>query len=452
MTFRIKKARVRDLGLGLALVAAISLPSRPAAGPPSVPPMSHPPTETPVIHVVPANSPDSSAYHSLASAIAAAHLGAVIELGPGTYDLTPQAYSEPTCGNCDAESTLVRATVGLRVTGKNIRIVGPRDRVSGTDGSHQNRAVIRTHAGYGILFENCDDCALWGVTVTEGRRDTSQHATDAAVVVKQSTVTISECTFENNIGDSTVVAHTVAGIMGIAGREGSRIQVTGNHILRNSWDGIALYRGASATIEGNVIDGVDLARGTRVGGGRGVGIGVTWNATAEIRGNLVKRYWKGIGAFMDAQVTVEDNVVEQVATWGLTLWDAGRGRPSGTFTRNVVFRSGACGASVIRTKNDPPAPGRFVENVLVQTGQDPRYDSGEPYCFQEPIARHAVPDSFIIAENVQFLNRVPGNHPAPGDLDDKEFRAKLETIRAAHARWPCLAQSEFWTAYGNPKP
>jgi len=99
MTFRIKKARVRDLGLGLALVAAISLPSRPAAGPPSVPPMSHPPTETPVIHVVPPNSPDSSAYHSLASAIAAAHLGAVIELGPGTYDLTPQAYSEPTCGN-----------------------------------------------------------------------------------------------------------------------------------------------------------------------------------------------------------------------------------------------------------------------------------------------------------------------------------------------------------------
>jgi hypothetical protein len=426
--------------LGLVLLAALFSPRGEAQVSPSG-----------VIRVVPPNIPDSTAYHDLASAVAAAQNGAVIELAPGVYDLAPQGYWEETCGNCEAESTRVHATVGLRVTGKNVRIVGPRDRVSNNDPMHRS-AVIRTHAGYGILFENCQDCALWGVTVTEGKRDTSQNATDAAIVVKESTVAIEACTLENNIGDSTLVAHTKAGIMGIAGREGSHIQATGNRILRNSWDGIALYRQASATIEGNVIDGVDLARGTRIGGGRGVGIGVTWNATANIRGNLVKRYWKGIGAFMDAQVTVEDNVVEQVATWGLTLWDAGHGHPCGTFTRNVVYRSGACGASVIRAKNDPPAPGRFVENVLVQTGQDPRYDSGEPYCFQEPIARHAVPDSFIIAENVQFGNRVPGDHPAPGDLEDKEFRAKLESIRIAHARWPVLMQSEFWTAYGPPKP
>jgi parallel beta helix pectate lyase-like protein len=440
MIVRFRPSRVRDVVLGLALWVA--LPSTLAAQTTPVPQ---------TIRVVPAHSPDSSAYHDLSSAVAAARNGAVIELDPGVYDLTPEAYVEEICGNCEAESTQVHATVGLRVSGKNIRIVGPRDSVVTNDPGHHG-AVIRTHAGYGILFENCQDCELWGVTVTEGRRDTSQNATDAAIVVKESTVAIEQCTLENNIGDSTVVAHTKVGIMGIAGREGSHIRASANRIRRNSWDGIALYRRASATIEGNVIDGVDLARGTRVGGGRGVGIGVTWNATADIRGNLVKRYWKGIGAFMDAQVTVEDNVVEQVATWGLTLWDAGRGHPCGTFTRNVVYRSGACGASVIRAKNEPPAPGRFVENVLVQTGQDPRYDSGEPYCFQEPIARHAVPDSFIIAENVQFGNRVPGNHPAPGDLDDKEFRSKLETIRVAHARWPALMQSEFWTAYGTPKP
>jgi len=432
--------RVRDVGLALVLWAAL---------PPALTAQTTPAPDT--IRVVPANSPDSSAYHDLSKAVAAARDGGVIELDPGVYDLTPEAYVENTCGNCEAESTQVHASVGLVVTGKNIRIVGAGDRAAANDAGHRG-AVIRTHAGYGILFENCQECALLGVTVTEGRRDTAQNATDAAIVVKESSVAIEGCTLESNIGDSIVVAHTKVGIMGIAGREGARIHATGNRIERNSWDGIALYRGAQATIEGNVIDGVDLARGARVGGGRGVGIGVTWNATADIRGNLVKRYWKGIGAFMDAQVTVEDNVVEQVATWGLTLWDAGRGHPSGTFTRNVVYRSGACGASVIRAKNEPPAPGRFVDNVLVQTGQDPRYDSGEPYCFQEPIARHAVPDSFIIAENVQFGNRVPGNHPAPGDLDEKEFRAKLETIRIAHARWPALMQSEFWATYGSPKP
>jgi hypothetical protein len=149
---------------------------------------------------------------------------------------------------------------------------------------------------------------------------------------------------------------------------------------------------------------------------------------------------------------VEENVVEEVATWGLTLWDAGRGKPSGIFERNVVYRSGACGASVIRVKSDPPFPGRFVQNVLVETGQDPRYDSGEPYCFQEPIARHAAPEAFIISDNVQYANRTSGNRPAAGDLDDQSFRIKLEAIREKHAQWPWLAQSDFWTAFKPPKP
>ena len=30
-----------------------------------------------------------------------------------------------------------------------------------------------------------------------------------------------------------------------------------------------------------------------------------------------------------AQITVEENVVEHIATWGMTLWDAGQGHPSG---------------------------------------------------------------------------------------------------------------------------
>ena len=438
MTFRRKTGCSELLGLGI-LVTILGTPSAEGA-------------ETRIVRVVPPSSPDSTAYRDLGAAVAAVRDGGVVELEAGVYTLSPRAYLDTTCGNCEAESTSVRATVGLRVSGKNIRIVGPRDRVAGADSTRANRAVIRTFAGYGILFEDCEDCALLGVTVTEGRRDTSANATDAAVVVKRSRVTIEQCTLEGNLGDSTTVARTVVGIMGIAGREGANITASRNNIVRNSWDGIALYRGASAVIEGNVIDGVDLACGERMGGGRGVGIGVTWNATATIRGNLVKRYWKGIGAFLDAQVTVEDNVIEQVATWGLTLWDAGKGRPSGTFLRNVVYRTGACGASVIRGNADPPAPGRFAQNVLVETGQDPRYDTGEPYCFQEPIARHAVPATFEIADNVLFANRTAGGQPAPGDVTDAEFRAKLEAIRGAHGAWPSLAGSDFWTVYASPKP
>ena len=79
----------------------------------------------------------------------------------------------------------------------------------------------------------------------------------------------------------------------------------------------------------NVIDGVDKAGGKARGGGRGVAIGVTWNASAEIRRNRVTRYWKGIGLFVDARGTVEENVVEEMLTWGIAFWDAGRGKPVG---------------------------------------------------------------------------------------------------------------------------
>ena len=398
-----------------------------------------PPARAEEVRVSPKGSAGSPSSPDLASAVTGAAPGTVIRLERGTYDLTPAPYVEYTCGNCEVESTRVEATVGLRVSGEGIRIQGPE----GGD------AVIRTHAGYGILFEDCMDCALSGITLTGGVRDTSENATDAAVVVKRSRVTVENCRILENIGDSTVVAKTVVGIMGIAGRDGSLLTARGNRITRNSWDGVALYRGASAIIEGNLIDGVDLARGSHVGGGRGVGIGATWDAAAKIRGNLVRRYWKGIGAFVDAQVVVEENVVEHVATWGLTLWDAGRGRPSGFFSNNVVYDTGACGVSVIRERGDPPFPGRFVGNVLVKTGQDPRYDSGEPYCFQEPIARHAVPDSFVIEQNLLYSNRTAGDRPAPGDVEERVFRERLVTVRARHEKWPVLKESDFWKGFAG---
>lgn len=365
----------------------------------------------------------------------------VIRLSPGTYDLHARPYSEPTCGNCQQAATRVEATVGLRVSGQGIRIEGAGD----------GEAVIRTHAGYGILFDNCTDCSLGGVTVTGGQRDPDPHATDAAVVAKQSRVTVENCLIRDNIGDSTLVAKNVVGIIGIAGRQGADLTVRNNRIIRNSWDGIALYRGAHAVIESNVIDGVDLARGKVVGGGRGVGIGVTWDSQAAIRGNLVRRYWKGIGGFVNAQITVEENVVEHIATWGLSLWDAGSGRPAGFFLRNVVYDTGACGASIIRQNEGPPFPGRLVQNVFIMTGQDPRYDSGEPYCFQLPIARHAVPAAFSIAGNILHENRIADGKPDPDDVGERAFLYRMKAIWERLQPWTALRESDFWKDFGGGK-
>lgn len=374
----------------------------------------------------------------LAGAIGRAPEGTEILLGPGEYVLTPHPFTESTCGNCEESTTPVDATLGLMISGRGLRVRG----------AGAGSTIIRTRAGYGILFDGCTDCALSGVTVTGGVRDPDANATDAGIVVKHSSVTLFECRIEENIGDQEIVGPIVVGIIGIAGREGSDIHIERCVIRRNSWDGIALYRDSRAAIFDNVIDGVDQARGREVGGGRGVGIGVTWNAEAVIVGNLVKRYWKGIGLFVDAKGLVRENVVEQMLTWGISLWDAGKGAPRGIIERNAVYDTGACGVSIVRA-DSTTTPGRLVDNAFVRTGQDERYDSGEPYCHQRAIAEHDVPDDFEIRGNLLFENREPGGTPGSQDTPPDSFQIGVARLTDELRKWKALWGSAFLVRFGG---
>jgi cyclophilin family peptidyl-prolyl cis-trans isomerase/HEAT repeat protein len=337
---------------------------------------------------------------------AAATAGPVrIELAPGRYVLESSVYTDPSCGNCEDATESVPATLGLKVSGTGVEIVG----------THADSVVIETRAGYGLLFEDCADCALRHVTVTGGVRSPDGRATDAAVVVRRSTVTLEACVLRDNVGDSAVVATTVVGIAGIAVREGGDATVRGCRIVGNSWDGIAMYRGARAHIVDNVVDGVDRAAGARIGGGRGVGIGLTWDAQAVIERNLVRRYWKGIGAFVTADADIRENVVEDILTWGIALWGPGGAHPAARIERNIVFRTGACGVMIERPVGGGP-PGTLIDNIIVQTGGNDAYDRGEPYCWQRPIARHSVPPEFVERGNLLAGSRQPvdaGTAPAP---------------------------------------
>ena len=358
----------------------------------------------------------------------------------GLHRLKPQAYVDESCGNCEIPATRVDASVGLIVSGKAKRIVG----------ISPYKSAIHTNSGYGILFENCQDCSIESLTITDGARDPDGNATDAAVVVKNSSVLVAYNLIINNVGDSTIVKRTIVGIMGITGREGSDITIRRNEIFRNSWDGIALYRDAHAVIEQNFIDGIDLARGERIGGGRGVGIGLTWNAKALVRGNLVRRYWKGIGIFVDAEALVFENVIENIATWGISLWDADKGTPCGRIMRNVIFRTGSCGAAIesgacaVSDTSFFQDTGSFVENILVSTGQNPKYDSGEPYCFQRALAVHKKPATFLIAENLFFANRESGDKTGSQDVSKSEFLARIDEIEPILGRTPLKLCSEFF--------
>ena len=177
------------------------------------------------------------------------------------------------------------------------------------------------------------------------------------MVVRNGRVAIEGCRLGRNVGDSAIVASTVVGIAGVVGREGSDIRLEDCVVEGNSWDGVALYRGAGARITGNVIDGLDRASGGVVGGGRGVGIGLTWDARAVVESNMVRNYWKGIGVFVDARAEVRHNVVEDILTWGLAYWGPEGSRPSAVVEENVVYRTGACGASVRREPELGPEAG-----------------------------------------------------------------------------------------------
>lgn len=347
-------------------------------------------------------------------------------LAPGAYDLAPEEYLDPSCGNCQEPATPVPATIGLRISGRRVAIVGA--------GAAQT--VLQTRAGYGLLFDDCHDCRLEGLTVTGGVRDPDSRATDAAIVVREGRLDVEDCEIRDNVGDPEIVRKTVVGIIGICGREGGDIRVTGTRILRNSWDGIALYRDSRATIAGCVIDGIDAARGEEIGGGRGVAIGVTWNSRARIERNLVRNYWKGIGIFVDAQAEARGNVLEDLLTWGIAVWDAGQGTPEAVVERNVIRDVGACGIALTLP---PGADGSCTHNLVIGSGRNERYDDPGYYCTQCPVAAQAVPDGYLLEGNLGHDNRkaVPDSldaHDICREVSASEMQEELRRFAATVER------------------
>jgi len=350
----------------------------------------------------------------------------------GHYHLIPREIVDSTCGNCQDPDQAVPATAGLVISGNYVRLFGPEGRW----------AVIHTHAGYGLFFDHCRQGVVENLFITDGARDPDPNATDAAIVVKNSMVTIRGNRIYGNIGDSSLVTGNIVGIMGICGRENARLTILDNEIRRNSWDGIALYRGAEAVITGNLIDGVDRAVAAQAGGGRGVAIGITWDARATIEDNLLRRYWKGLGIFVDARVTARHNIIEEMLTWGLALWDADAGAPTGVIEDNAIYRTGACGVTITLSRPGPE-PGRLSGNVIVETAQNPTYDDPDLYCHQCALSIFSKPDNFIIENNLFFNNRTATPGLPDEDVPLEAFGELAEGIADRLLTTPVLQQSEF---------
>jgi parallel beta-helix repeat protein len=266
---------------------------------------------------------------------AAADLDTII-IRPGNYASEAYAFRDELCGNCQEHKIEVKASRGFLIQDKALVILG-----AGPDST-----VLTTNAGYGVLFINSHGSEIAGLRITGGVRDFDGNATDAAIVARASRLTVRDCLIADNTNrpDSIVV-----GIGGIMGREGAELTIVNNRIINNSWDGIALYRGATAHIADNEING-----------GRGAGIGITWDAVALAVRNRVSNYWKGIGSFGDTRVICSNNIVFDNLGWGIIA----TGTSYMDATNNVVFHNGNCGMAVWGDE----CTGRFSNNIVAQNG------------------------------------------------------------------------------------
>ncbi len=273
---------------------------------------------------------------SLQTAIDISISGDTIKIGEGEFRALPAIYNDDRCGNCNDQNIPVKATRGFIVEGKSLVIIG----------ASPFQTKLITNAGYGVLFINSDGSSISNLTITGGKRDTSGNATDAGIVVKNSIVHIKNIHVKDNTDQAPGV---VVGIAGIIGREGSEIIVEKSIIRNNSWDGVALYRGAKALIIDNMLEQ-----------GRGVGIGVTWNAHATILRNSVSYYWKGIGTFGNAEAIVKNNAVYENLSWGIAV----TGSSFIEAANNVVARNGNCGVAIW----DSTSSAKIYNNVITENG------------------------------------------------------------------------------------
>jgi hypothetical protein len=221
-----------------------------------------------------------------------------------------------------------------------------RDKALVLVGSDKEETQLVTNAGYGVYFENSFGSALINLTVTGGDRDPDENATNGAVVIRNSRVVIDGCRLVNNDDRDSA---TVVGIGGVIGREGADIVVRDCDIVNNGWDGMALYRGATALITDCLIST-----------GRGAGIGVTWDATCVAYRNEVTDYWKGIGSFGTAVLVARNNFVHDNLGWGLIA----TGHSTADFVNNVVHHNGNCGVAPW----SPEARGRIINNIITENG------------------------------------------------------------------------------------
>ena len=343
-------------------------------------------------------------YGDLQQAIDAAPDGATVHIGEGTYTATPADYADPGCGNCPDLTFFdgAQATRGFLVSGKSLHF----------EGAGSDKTILVTGAGYGLLFVDAGSSSVRDLLVTGGIRDGDGRATDAGIVVLDTTLLVEDASVSGNDDLYTgPLEDPVVGVGGIFGREGSQLTIRNTVVEDNSWDGITLYRGRPGEPDSGP---VALVEGCRIGctsgcvdkRGRGAGIGVTWDASMVATGNVIYGYWKGIGSFGTSHVELYNNVVRDQVGWGIIA----SGESTMLAYNNVAARNGTTGIAAWNWG----VSGSFVNNIAYANGQNEEWVG-----MNTGFWLNAFPPHFFVTYNLSF-----GNDPqqactngSPGNYD-----------------------------------
>ncbi|MDH4223929.1 MAG: right-handed parallel beta-helix repeat-containing protein [candidate division Zixibacteria bacterium] len=314
--------------------------------------------------------------------------GDTIFIFPGIYQAEPEEYIEELCGNCQEHKTRVNASKGFLIQGKGLNIIG----------SGKDRTILVTNAGYGVLLENSRNSLIADLKITGGKRDPDGNATDAGIVVKYSTVTIKDVEISDNIHQ---IDDVVVGIGGVFGRENSEIFILNNLIQNNGWDGVALYRGATAYMADNIICD-----------GRGAGIGITWDAVATVYRNKISGYWKGIGTFGNSRAVVRNNLVHENLGWGVIA----TGTSYMDASNNVIIRNGNCGFAVWSLE----CRGICTNNIVTENGWRKEW-----VCPCVGVWATEINPNFSITYN-DVWNNIAGNYKDMPDLTEQNGNLSVD--------------------------
>jgi hypothetical protein len=346
----------------------------------------------------------------LQSVIDHANSGDTLLLGSKIFEARRSAFADPLCGNCLDPQTEVAASRGFIIKDKALVIIGA--------GRKQTRLVTR--AGYGVYFENASGSVIKQLGITGGVRDGDGNATDAAIVVRRSRVTIEEVEIYDNdhrSPDSTVVV----GIGGVFGREGAELTIRDCKILNCGWDGIALYRGATAVVADCLIED-----------GRGAGIGVTWDAYCIAYRNKISGFWKGIGSFGSATVIASNNVIFDNLGWGMIA----AGESNLEATNNTIHHNGNCGVAPWSTSSR----GRIVNNIIARNGWRDQW-----VCPCVGVWNYGDWAKWVFRNNLVWEN-VAGNYEAIWDQTDINGNLSTDPMFISDTELRSTPESPIWHA------